>query len=278
MGFGSIFGGGGSGKSKQTSSVTIPDWLAGAAKPLYTRAANIGTQISNQGYSKYGGQRVAGLNQGQQDAIRGIQGNVNNPMLGQSKKYVTDTLSGNNLKGNPYLDDMVGITKRGVTDTFNKTTMPQMQANLARQNAFGGSGWIQANQDMNNSLAQQLADAEMGMRFQNYGNERAYQDSASRQAADLSNQDLAGQQAALQAGGLQQALDQRQMDINNQDFEDERDWLFRALQGLGGGTGITEGVYGKSGTSKGGGGGGSGLAGIMGGAGQLMAGYGMASG
>jgi hypothetical protein len=197
-------------------------------------------------------------------------------MLNQSKQYVTDTLAGKNMNGNPYLTDMVDITKRGVTDTFNKTVQPQMQANLHRQNAFGGSGWMQANQDMNNSLAQQLSDAEMGMRFQNYGNERAYQDSASRQAADLSNQDLMGQQAALEAGGLQQGIDQRQMDINNQNFEDEKDWLFRALQGIGGATGITEGLYGK--TGKGGGGGSSGLAGILGGAGQFMSGYGSMGG
>jgi hypothetical protein len=270
----SIMGGGGSGK--QSSSVKIPKWLKNQVKPLYTQAASIGTQLGNQQYSKYGGERVAGLTGDQQNAIRGIQGNVNNPMLNQSKQYVTDTLQGKNLQGNPYLNDMVDITKRGVTDTFNKTTMPQVQANLSRQNAFGGSGWMQANQDMNQSLAQQLSDAEMGMRFQNYGTERAYQDSASRQAADLSNQDLMGQQAALQASGMQQGLNQQQNDINNQNFEDERDWLFRALQGLGGATGITEGLYGK--TGSGGGGGSSGLAGLLGGAGQFMSGYGSMGG
>lgn len=250
MSLGTLLGGGGGG-GKASSSTTIPKWLKPIVKPLYIQSANIGGQIANQGYTKYGGQRVAGLNSGQQDAITGINNNRFNPLSMQSKQYTSDTLAGKNLQGNPYLEGMIGVGNKSIADNYNKTLRPQMDANIARQGAFGGSGWMQANNDMNQQLAEQLANNDTTNRFNNYNMERGYQNQAAGDAANWSNQDLAGQQAALQANSLQQGLDQQQMDINNADFNEQRDWLFRALQGLQGGLGNVEGLYGKSGKSSG---------------------------
>ena len=319
----SIMGGGGGGKT--TSSVTIPKWLKPIVKPLYQRSAAIGTQIGNQAYSKYGGQRVADINSGMQNAITGLSNSpgsaayrdagalgarmagggmnyqANQPNYNASKALTGDTLSGKYINNNPYLQDVINSTSRGVTDNFSKTMRPQMDANMQRQNAFGGSGWQQSNNDMNASLAQQLADSEGQMRYNNYATERGYQnqaigDAANQQAFDysvdqgnianqmaganlgLSTQDRqdTAYQNALSANDIYRQRDQAQMDINNADFNEQRDWLFRALQGVQGGLGNASQLYGQSG--KGGGGGGSGIAGLLGGAGQLMSGYGAMKG
>lgn len=265
--------GGGGGKQSSTTSVNIPKWLKPIVKPLYQQSATIGQQIAAQPYQRYGGQRVADITPGMRSAISGIQGNVNNPMLAQSKGYTSDVLGGKYLKGNPYLEDVLSSSRRGITDTFNKTMRPQMEANLARQGAFGGSGWQQANADMSQQLAQQLADLEGNLRYQDYGTERGYQNQAAGQATNLAGIDLSNLQAALSASDIDRQKQQAELDAQYGDFTEQRDWLFRALQGLQGGLGNVSGLYGQTGTSKGGGGS-SGLAGLLGGAGQLLAGYG----
>lgn len=273
MGLGSLLGGGGS--QKQSSSVSIPKWLKPIVKPLYIQSANIGKQIADQGYQKYGGQRVAGINPAMRTAMTSIQNQGQNPMLNASKGYTSDVLSGKYMQGNPYLDDVINKSSRDITSNFQKSVQPQVQANLARQGAFGGSGWAQANRDMNDDFSQQLADMTSGLRFQNYGQERGYMDSASGRAADLANIDMSNAQAALSAGELERGINQQQIDADYGDFTEERDWLFRALQGLQGGLGNAQSMYGRTGT--GGGGGGSaagGLAQLMGGAGSFMQGMG----
>jgi hypothetical protein len=308
-GLGGLLGGGGGGKT--TSSVTIPKWLKPIVKPLYEQSARIGTQIGNQAYSKYGGQRVADINSGMQNAITGLSNSPNSAAYrnagalgsrmasggfnnqanyGAGKQLTGDTLSGKYINNNPYLQDVINSTSRGVTDNFSKTMRPQMDANMQRQNAFGGSGWQQSNNDMNASLAQQLADSEGQMRYNNYATERGYQNQAINDAMaqqDFENQtQLAGAnlglssqgqqdtayQNALSANDIYRQRDQAQMDINNADFNEERDWLFRALQGVQGGLGSSSQLYGRSG--KGGGGGSQGLIGTLGSLGQAYSAFG----
>jgi len=317
MGLGSLFGGG---SSKATSSVTIPKWLQKEVKPLYKESARVGMQIAQQPYQRYTGQRVA--RPGEQmagnlraagdmpnAAIYGDAASMGKNIMGGSfdlglntdnyrkaTGYTGDVLSGKYMSGNPYLQDVINKSSRGVTDTFNKTMLPQAQANLARQNAFGGSGWMQANRDMESDLAQQLADMESTLRYQDYGQERSYMDKAvsdamaqqgmqtdierANQAARLSGVNLglecesarnAALRQALESGDYQRQLDQQQIDADYGDFQEERDWLFRALQGLQGGLGNVQGMYGRT---QSGSGGGSNVLGNMAGAfGSLGQGY-----
>lgn len=319
---GAIFGSGGK-DSKQTSSVQIPEWLVPIVKPLYTQSAKIGQQIANQKYAP-NMLRIADPNaqmrrnldasgrlgkapifsqastMGKNMASGSYNLSLSDPNYIKAQGYTGDVLSGKYMNNNPYLNDVVDITKRGVTDTFTKTTMPQVQANLARQNAFGGSGWMQANQDMNQSLAQELADAEAGLRYQNYGQERSYMDKAVQDAMaqqgmmtdnERANQQtqFAGTQLGLQtqsalqdalqqaltSGDYERGLRQQKFDATKDEKDVQRDWLFRALQGLGGGLDVTSGIYGSSGKTSGSGGN-SGLVGLAGGAGQLLSGLGSA--
>ena len=317
MGLGSLFGGGSS-KQSQSSSVSIPSWLKKDVKPLYKESARLGMEIAKQPYQRYGGQRVAGINPAMRTAMQGIYdapnaaayGDASNlargmtggqydvgqgANYGAAKRYTGDVLAGKYMSGNPYLDDVLGKTKRGITESFQKSAMPQMQSNLARQGAFGGSGWAQANQDLFGELAETLGDTESQMRYQDYGVERGYMDKAISDALQQQGYDESlargnlsarergaglglttqGQREgalgqAMQAGDLERTLAQQQMDVDYGDFTEERDWLFRALQGLQGGLGNTEGLYGRTGT-----GGGSGGGNLLGSLGQLAGGAGM---
>lgn len=254
MGFLSkVFGGGGSDKSSTTTTVTIPTWMEPSVKQMYGDSADLARRIKDQPYTAYKGNRVAGIQVPERLMINRIMQNPNtNASLNKAKSYSSDVLAGKYLKGNPYLDGMIRKVNRSVTDNYNKTMLPQMQANLHRQGAFGGSGWAQSNRDMQSELAQSLADANTAMRFDNYAQERGYQDQAAGDMANYSNMDLQNMQAALSAGELDRGVQQGVIDAAYGDFIENRDWLFRALQGVQAGLGNSQPFLGSSGTSKGG--------------------------
>jgi hypothetical protein len=271
-------------RTSEQSRVDIPEWLRSSVEPLYTKAGSLGQSIANQSYSRYQGPRVAPANLGMKYGIAGLNrapnsGAYTQPNVQKASYGLTmRNLRGDNLKGNPYLQDVINSTNRGVTENYMKSMRPQMDANLARQGAFGGSGWATANRDMESELARQLAENEGGMRYNNYATERGYQQQAINDAMGLQDQDLQRQgqrerayQNQFSANQILQGIQQREMDINNEDFIEQRDWLFRALQGLNSSLAPMSSMYGQQ--SKGSGGG-SGLAGVMGGAGQLLSGWG----
>lgn len=89
-----------------------------------------------------------------------------------SQTLVNDTLAGKYLNGNPYLDGMLNKTRENITNNV--------------QSQFAGAGRYGSDYNVG-ELSRQLADAENQMRYQNYGQERAYQNEAIGQAQGLMN-------------------------------------------------------------------------------------------
>jgi hypothetical protein len=89
-----------------------------------------------------------------------------------SQGLVNDTLSGKYLNGNPYLDGMINKTRENITNNV--------------QSQFAGAGRYGSDYNVG-ELSRQLSDAENQMRFQNYAQERGYQNQAVDQAQSLMN-------------------------------------------------------------------------------------------
>lgn len=90
------------------------------------------------------------------------------PVTNAAKGYTTDVLSGKYLdEGNPYLQDIV--------DRTNNSVKNQSQAALGLKGLTGGS-------DYAGLIADRLAANETGLRYQNYGDERASMDAAAGRA------------------------------------------------------------------------------------------------
>ena len=319
MGLGKILFGGGGGKT--SSSVSIPKWLQSTVEPLYKQAGTIGGQIANQAYSQYDGPRVAmpegdfarTISRIQAGGTQPIYKNIggfangmvhgyagyrnNNDAYNKSKAYTSGVLGGKFMSGNPYLQGVIDKGNRSISNSYNTNIRPQMEANLARQGAFGGSSWLQANNDINQQLAQALSENDSTNRFNDYNNERGYMQQAVGDAAAQQGQDyqtFLGNQAArergaalglaaqgqqdqalgqaFQAGSYLDGQRQKQYDINNENFNNKRDWLFRALSGLQGGLGITGDLYGQSGKSTPGS---QGLVGNIGSIGKMFGSFGL---
>jgi hypothetical protein len=95
---------------------------------------------------------------GAEQGIIGAQGVVN------------DNLSGKNLNGNPYLEAIIDRTRENVTNGVN--------------DQFGPAGRFGSGMHAK-ILGDELANAENNLRFQNYGVERGYQQSAIGDAQNL---------------------------------------------------------------------------------------------
>jgi hypothetical protein len=140
---------------------------------------------------KYAGMAFDTYGQLNPGAVQGIQG---------AQGLVNDTLGGKFLGGaNPYLNDMAGLTRQNV---LNDT-----QGAFSAAGRYGSGAFA-------NAAAKGMADAELGMRYNAYGQERQNQMAAVGQAQDLmrGNQGTLEQAAALpwtgvaaQTGNIRQA-------------------------------------------------------------------------
>lgn len=111
-----------------------------------------------------------------------------NPTLTSASTYVQDVLGGKYLdQQNPYLEDMIGTAKRGVTDDVN--------AIFSRAGQTGSSRQI-------GELGSRLSEAELGLRSQSYNAEMARRDAAVASALGLDNAETDRTSTQAQLGQL----------------------------------------------------------------------------
>ena len=117
---------------------------------------------------------------GAEQGIMGAQGLVNH------------NLAGDNLRGNPYLDAIIGQRNQDIAGSVND------QFSQAGRYGSGQHAAI---------LANEMAKADDAMRFQNYGMERGYQQDAIGQAGGMMSgaQSLLNNAAELPWTGIQAA-------------------------------------------------------------------------
>lgn len=105
-----------------------------------------------------------------------------NPTLKAAQGYAGDVLGGKYLNGNPYLDNMAGLARVNAMDGINS--------------AFGQNG-MDFSSGHAKSLAKGMNEAELGLRYQDYGAER----DRMGQMAGLSPSLIAAQYAPMEAYG-----------------------------------------------------------------------------
>ena len=142
------------------------------AKPYISNAAN-----TLQADVTANRDNVAGIQTGLQGALGQLGQSLNgNPLTTAAQGYSQDVLGGKYLNNNPYLDGIIGQTRDNV---FNDIAGRFGRAGLSGSDAFGGQ------------LGRKLADAELALRYNDYGAERSRMDAAAANAPGLVNSDLA---------------------------------------------------------------------------------------
>lgn len=236
----------GSKKQKETSSTTVnvPAWLDDKNKALISRV----DALSQSPYEAYTGERVAGFTPDQLNAfnlIRGGQGDAaargevaNQGVLDLYKRAQGPTSE--DLQGlmNPYLEQVLGLTKRQEADS-QAEAMARLKQESGLAGAFGGSRFALEQSLQQDQNQRRLSDIDYTGRFDAYNNAMNQYNQGTNvlsesigRAIDVSNNDPSMQyaQTLLGSGSQQQVQNQTVNDVNYQDFLTEQQYPYQQAQ------------------------------------------------
>lgn len=213
---------GSKGSKSTTSTVSVPKYLdtelqngVAQSRDLYDQGAP----------AYYPGQTVAGFTPTQTAAQNATiaRATDGSPLVNDAQTLADNTINGQYLNDNPYLDQLMQTygAKANATanSTFNKSGRLGSGANVA-------------------TAGQAISDATLPYLFQNYQNERGLQNSAMGQAPTLANQDYKDLSALSAVGDAQQTQNQANINADmtkyNYNAEAPSNWLDQYLSRING--------------------------------------------
>lgn len=219
--FNDLFSGG---METSTQQTTVPSW----AQPYLAQYMSTAQNVAQTPYQAYQGQTVAQLNPFQ---VQGLNAQANratagSPVNDAASGELQKTLSGGYLNNNPYLDGIVQQAGRDV-----RTSLAPIEA---RAGSFGNSGVAEATN-------RALADSAMGIRANDYGQERNRMQSAVSMAPGIANQDYVDASALQSAGQGFQQQNQANLTDQYQRFQEAQNYPYKQLDTLGRGMGLNFG-------------------------------------
>lgn len=117
---------------------------------------------------------------------RALQGS---PVNFGAQNLATDTLAGNYLQGNPYLDAMYDRGVGAMTRNFREATLPNIDSEFAGAGRYGSNLWANQKDTAMDTLGRNLEGYATNLYGGNYDQERARQMQAMSMAPTLANQD-----------------------------------------------------------------------------------------
>ena len=259
-------GGGGGGApppaSQTVTQTAIPEYARPYVESMLGKSEAL-TDINQNPYQSYGGQRIAGFNPVQERAFQNVQNMQTAPQLGQGTALAGASGLGSLGAGanyqamatnpyatqaymSPYMQNVVDVQKN---EALRDAQVRNLGANLgsARLGTYGGARQALGEQERNRNLQTQLGQIQAGgsqkafeaaQQAQQFGTSAGLQGfgQAGQAAATLGNlgQTQFGQQSAInqaqqQVGAIQQAQAQQGLDLGYQDFLKQRNYPYQQL-------------------------------------------------
>ena len=197
--------------STQTSTTDLPDWAKPYAKETLAKTKAL-TDINQNPYQKYGGERIAGFQPMQEQAFKTMSGMDASPE-GFAKGIGTYM--------SPYMQNVVDIQKREA-GRQSDIAGTQQQAQATQAGAFGGGRDAIMRAERERNLGQQMGD------IQARGSQAAF-DQASNQFRQGITQQSGLAQMQGQMGQQQQQQAQRPLDMAYQDFQNQQNYPYKQL-------------------------------------------------
>jgi len=256
-------GGGGSAPATQSSTQTseLPEWARGYAKDTLAKGAAL-TDVSQNPYQTYSGDRIAGFSPMQQQAMQNAQGMTTAPQIGQATAASTMAgLGGLGVAGqanpygfqnqvggymNPYMNQILAPQLAEANRNYDIGATKQQSA-ATQAGAFGGSREAimaaenerNRNTGLNQIYGQGLNTAYTNAQNQynqNLQNQLAGFGMANQAAGQLGNlgqnqyqQTMGINALQSQYGGQQQALQQQGLTQAYSDFQNQQNYPYKQL-------------------------------------------------
>lgn len=259
-------GGGGGGQPANTTSTStntaeLPEWARGYAKDTLAKGAAL-TDLNQNPYQAYGGNRIAGFSNLQNQSFQGAQDMTVAPQIGQGTAAATGAgLGGLNVAGqanvggfqnqvggymNPYMNQILAPQLAEANRNYDIGAVRQQQS-ASQAGAFGGSReaiMAAENERNRNTGLNQIYGQGLNTAYTNAQNQ--YNQNLQNQLAGYGlmgqsantlgqlGQNQYQQQMGINAlqnqyGGQQQAQQQRGLDTAYQDFLNQKNYPYKQL-------------------------------------------------
>lgn len=233
----------GGGSANTVSEFKPPDYT----QDLWKDYTNLAGQAASTPYTSYQGMTVAPMNGTQQAAVDMTTDRAMNgaPDLNQARASMGDMAGGAYVNSNPYVNSP--YVSKVIQDNANQMaaanqagTAAQTDSAFARQGAFGGSAYqnaqAQNTSNLNNQVGQmanqyQLQNATLGS--QSYQNDMGNMLSAANTTGNLSQDDWKSIQAMMGAGNDQQTYQQNLLNASQNAFNQQQMYPQSQLDALG---------------------------------------------
>jgi hypothetical protein len=127
------------------------------------------------------------------------------PLTQGAQEMVGQTVSGEFLGANPYLNRAVEAATRPMVEQFQTTTMPAIQSGFGGRGRYGSGLQAYQQRKAGEGLTRQIGDVAGSMAFRDYGDERQRMMQAAQMAPGLAEADYSDISKLQQIGGIREA-------------------------------------------------------------------------
>ncbi len=198
------------------SSPAVQNALMGQLKPLNSSSSGTSTdgQVTNSDWPEFfPGQTYVDYSPETLNALKMITDRATNgsALNSAANQSVLDTISGNYLNGNPYIDQVINTSLNDVNKKYAEQILPGLASNFAQSGRYGSGIQQNLTADAIGQLGKEAMGVASGIRYDNYNNERQRQLQAAALAPTLSANDYYDAQQLLGVGSAREALDQAKL-------------------------------------------------------------------
>lgn len=240
-----IYGGGGGGGKSTTSQGLDPRLY-----PLVDTFTSQAQQVANTPWQGYTGDRFAGMNSDQTQALDMIRQQAGSGVQGQAESALGSFLQGG--QENPYLTQQIQKAQAETADAYNRQVRPNQVMQAVQSGSFGNATLMDAQAKQDSQLQQNLGDIASSMRFNAYNTDQANKMQALGMSPAIQQAGYTNAGQLLNAGNLQQNQAQDKADFQYQQFQDQQNDPYKKLQAMSGVFG-TPGFQTQTTTQSGGG-------------------------
>lgn len=241
-------GGGGSGEQRYNWN----DTLAGKWQPLLDNAVDV---VREHPYEQYPMQRIAGFSPAQEMAMNATQdwasaGGTGPAIAGKNQAertlngyYQTGGAGANPYGGmnSPYFTDMTTRGLNDISEAFKQGTSADTTRMMKMAGAFGGSAHANKMANDSTALAKGLGNYMAGMQNDQYNRSGGYfEGERGRQAGMVpmgygaDDQFIKNMQTLMGVGDAQRSLEQDQLNMHYNDWQEQNNWDYKGLDFLSG--------------------------------------------
>lgn len=241
-----IYGGGGGGGGKSTTSQGLDPRLY----PLVDTFTSQAQQVANTPWQGYTGDRFAGMNTDQTQALDMIRQQAGSGVQGQAESALGSFLQGG--QENPYLTQQIAKAQSETADAYNRQVRPNQVMQAVQSGSFGNATLMDAQAKQDSQLQQNIGDIASSMRFNAYNTDQANRMQALGLSPSIQQAGYTNAGQLLNAGNVQQNQAQDQADFAYQQFQEQQNDPYKKLQAMSGVFG-TPGFQTQTTTQSGGG-------------------------